>query len=127
MPDMGALYLTVHNPGPQGDRLLSVEVGIASVAETHETVEEEGVMRMVARPQGFEVPPSGQLVLEPGGKHIMLFNPQEPEGETVPVVLHFEKAGAVEVDATVSSVGGSQGHPEDHEMDHSRDSHSGGN
>ncbi len=122
MPNMGALYLTVHNPGAQEDRLLRVEVDLASAAETHESIDENGVMRMLARPEGFAVPAHGQLVLEPGGKHIMLMEPQEPEGETAKVVLHFERAGAVEVLATVAKMGGEGAPAMDHSMNHSIDS-----
>ena len=105
LPDMGAVYLTVVNPGPDGDRLLRAETGIAQAAETHETVEENGVMRMVARPEGFEVPAGGTLELRPGGKHIMLLAPQAPAraAASIPLTLHFERAGAVEVQAAVSS------------------------
>jgi len=42
------------------------------------------------------------LVLEPGGFHIMLFDLTGPikDGDVVPVTLTFEKAGEVKVDAT---------------------------
>ncbi len=62
-PDAGAVYLTVVNPGSQGDRLLRVETTAAQHAEVHESVEENGVVRMVARPEGFEVPAGGTLEL----------------------------------------------------------------
>ena len=104
MPEGGAVYFTVVNPGPEADRLLRVETGAARAAETHESVVENGVVRMVARPEGFEVPAEGELVLEPGGKHVMLISPQTADaGGKIALTLHFERAGAVQVQAEVSA------------------------
>jgi len=108
MPEMGAVYLTVVNPGAESDRLLRVETAAARAAETHESLEENGVMRMVAHPDGFEVPAGGTLELAPGGKHIMLLEPKAPQDAagTIPLTLHFEHAGAIEVQAVRSAMGG---------------------
>jgi copper(I)-binding protein len=117
--EMGVVYLTVVNPGAEADRLVSVESPAAGAAETHETVEEEGgVVRMVPRPEGFEVPAGGTLVLEPGGKHVMLMAPERPaEGESeLRLVLHFEHAGAVEVTAPLRDLGGDGSGGSEHEM-----------
>jgi copper(I)-binding protein len=122
MPEMGAVYLTVVNPGPESDRLLRVETGAARAAETHESVEEDSVVRMVARPEGFEVPAGGTLELAPGGKHIMLIEPRELEAAagTIPLTLHFERAGAIEVQAAVSAPEGMDHDSMNHDsMDHS--------
>lgn len=117
----GAVYLTVANPGPEGDRLLRVETGAARAAETHESLEDGGVVRMVARPEGFEVPAGGTLELAPGGKHIMLIDPQAPQdgAGAIPLTLHFERAGAIEVQAALSAAGGDGMDHSGHDMDHS--------
>ena len=118
MAEMGVVYLTVVNPGPESDRLLRVETGAARAAETHESLHENGVVRMVARPEGFEVPAGGTLELGPGGKHIMLIEPralQEAAG-TIPLTLHFERAGAIEVQAVLPGME-EMDHGE-HSMDH---------
>ena len=102
-PSSGAVYFTVVNPGPQSDRLLRVETSAALRAETHESVEDKGMMRMVPHPEGFEVPAGGTLELRPGGKHVMLVEPKPSAGAAaIPLTLHFEHAGAVEVRAAVS-------------------------
>ena len=113
MPETGAVYFKVINPGPEADRLLRVETAAARAAETHESIEENGVVRMLARPEGFEVPAQGELVLEPGGRHVMLIAPQAAKAAgTIALTLHFERAGAIEVQAELSA-------PMDHEhMDH---------
>lgn len=107
MPGMGAVYLRVVNTGQQGDRLVSIETPIAGVVETHESIEEDGVMRMVAHPEGFEIPPNGTVDLAPGGKHAMLIDPQTPaEGATIPLTLHFETSASIEVEAKLMTMEG---------------------
>jgi len=106
-PDAGAVYLTVVNHGRKSDRLLRVETAAAGRAETHESLEENGVVRMVARPQGFEVPAGGKLELAPGGKHVMLLETRAPEptAADLPLTLHFERAGTLAVRAALSPMG----------------------
>lgn len=101
---MGAVYLSVVNPGTESDRLLAVEAP-AAAAEIHETVQEGSLMRMVARPEGFEIPPRGTVELAPGGKHVMLIGPRPGPGDTMRLGLRFEKAGVVEIDVPVIRMG----------------------
>ncbi len=123
-PDAGAVYLTVVNPGSQSDRLLRVETAAAQVAEIHESIEENGVVRMVARPEGFEIAAGETLELQPGGKHIMLMGTQVPADAAgpIPLTLHFERAGAIEVQAALSRMADTDhsGHTMDH-GDHATD------
>lgn len=108
-PSMGALYFTVINSGSGGDRLVRVESTAAQGAETHESLDDNGVMRMEPRPDGFPVPAGGTLELAPGGKHVMLVEPIPVKGGRIPVTLHFEHAGAIEVQAEVLGAGGAGG------------------
>ena len=95
-PGMGALYFSVANHSQTDDRLVRVESADAAVVETHESINDDGVMRMVAHPDGFEVPANGTLVLAPGGKHIMLIAPDLHDADAgVRVELIFEQAGSV--------------------------------
>lgn len=78
-------------------------VGAESPAESprveiHRTRFTDGVMRM--RTEARVALPSGEAVMfEPGGLHLMFMDLKEPlvPGMEVLVVLHFEKAGSVEV------------------------------
>lgn len=127
MAETGAVYLTVVNRSWTGDRLIHVETEAARAAETHESVEENGVVHMVARPEGFEVPAGGKLELAPGGKHIMLIEPKElqPAAGTIALTLHFEGAGAIEVQAAVTAMEGMDHSTMDHgAMDHGAMDHS---
>jgi copper(I)-binding protein len=91
-----ALYFTVVNLLDQPDRLLSVRTEVG-MAETHETVVEEGVYKMLPRPEGFEVPAQGTLTLEQGGKHVMVMGVPEPlaAGTTISATFTFASAGEI--------------------------------
>lgn len=115
----GAAYLEIDN-GPTEDRLLAIETSIAAEVELHESVETEGVMRMVAHPQGFVVPAAGRLSLQPGGKHAMLMEAVAPSATTTVLTLVFEQAGSVEVSAQVLGVPGADDHGS---MDHGSMNH----
>jgi copper(I)-binding protein len=59
-------------------------------AELHRTILEEGGMtRMVPVPE-LTIPAADSILLEPGGLHLMLFDPVRPlaEGDSVTLVLH---------------------------------------
>ena len=53
-----------------------------------------------ARSKGYGMPAKGSFELKPNGAHLMLVDLKRPlkEGEQVPVVLRFEKAGEVKVE-----------------------------
>jgi hypothetical protein len=102
----GAAYVTIRNTGDQSDRLVGVETRVAARPEVHAMVEEDGVMKM--RPAGpLEIPPSGEVRLEPGGRHIMLMQLRQPleEGEQVPLTFVFETAGRITVSAPIAGLG----------------------
>jgi copper(I)-binding protein len=58
-------------------------------ADLHRTVVEEGVARMLPVPE-LTIPAGSSVTLEPGGLHLMLFDPVRPlqEGDSVTLVLH---------------------------------------
>ena len=58
-------------------------------AELHRTVVEEGIARMLPVHE-LIIPAGGSVLLEPGGLHLMLFDPLRPllEGDSVTLVLH---------------------------------------
>ncbi|HEX9466329.1 MAG TPA: copper chaperone PCu(A)C [Alphaproteobacteria bacterium] len=97
----GAAYMTVVNSGAD-DRLVSASTPIAGKAEVHETINDNGVMKM--RPAGaLEVKPGTPTKLQPGGLHLMLTELKAPlaDGQSFPLTLVFEKAGKVETSVHV--------------------------
>ena len=114
MTNNTALYFTLHNTTDQTVRLTSVSVDDMT-AEMHESIMENGVARMEARPDGFEIPPGEHLMLAEGGKHVMLMGIKEPlaAGTEIEVTLEFEGADPVTFMAPVSEEAGPA-------MDHSQ-------
>lgn len=100
-----AAYFTVENLG-EADRLTAVSTPRAEKAELHTTIEEGNVMKM--RPvDRLDIPAQGSVTLKPQGLHVMLIGLKGPlkAGETLPLTVHFEKAGDIQVSVAVVKVG----------------------
>ncbi|MDR7521630.1 MAG: copper chaperone PCu(A)C [Armatimonadota bacterium] len=97
-PGTSAIYMTIHNTGPRGDRLVRAETDVAAAVELHETRMEGGMSRMHKLP-AIVVPAGGRVTLRPSGLHIMLLGLKRDlrEGDRFTATLHFEQAGAVAV------------------------------
>ena len=98
----GAGYMMIYNPTGVSDRLLSAESEASTRLELHTVLTENGVAKM-RQVTGIDVPAKGSAKLAPGGFHMMFLQLTGPfkQGELVPVVLKFEKAGEVRVNFTV--------------------------
>jgi copper(I)-binding protein len=101
-PDTTAAYVTIQHHGHIPEALLAASSPIATRGELHTTSLRDGIMEMHAQPQ-FAIPADGQLAMHPGGMHIMLLGLTQAlhPGDTVPLVLTFQQAGAVAVEAVV--------------------------
>lgn len=108
--DVTAMYMTIKTTGA-GDRLISATTPISPIVQLHETVMRDGAMNMQQVAGGIPVPPAGEVVLKPGGLHIMMMNLTAPlkVGQTVPIELNFEKAGKVSLTAPVKPIGDTTG------------------
>ena len=103
---VGAAYFEVRVDAGKGDRLIEASTPVAALAEVHEHSMEAGVARM-RRVEVIAVPAGKPLVLGPGGYDVMLMGLKEPlkEGDIFKLTVVFERAGAIEVDATVEPIG----------------------
>jgi len=59
-PGTSAIYMVIHNTGPDGDRLMRADADVATAVELHETRMEGGMSRMHMVP-AIAVPPRGQV------------------------------------------------------------------
>jgi copper(I)-binding protein len=86
------------------DRLLSVDSPVAAQAQLHEHLGTDGMMKM-QQVDGMLIPAAGQVRLAPFKAHVMLLGlgdrSQLVEGAYFPLTLHFQNAGAVEVQVQV--------------------------
>ncbi|MCE3231615.1 MAG: hypothetical protein K0R52_1543 [Alphaproteobacteria bacterium] len=96
-----AAYLTITNMSQDPDKLIRAECPDATAVELHNHIEEDGVMKM--RPVPFIEIGKDPVELKPGGLHIMLMGLKDSfQGKgSVPLTLHFEKAGKVDVNFSV--------------------------
>lgn len=95
-------YMQIRNHERQADRLLKVQTDIAQIVELHTMNEENGVMSM-RQVDAIDVPAQGEVVLKPGGFHIMLFgiHSELKPGDKATFILQFERAGMIAVEAVV--------------------------
>jgi periplasmic copper chaperone A len=107
----GGGYLTVTNQGPEEDRLLGVTSPLAEKIQFHAMAIDNGVAKMIQL-SAIELHPGVPVVFKPGGIHMMLLGlkRQLKEGETVPLTLMFEKAGAIELDARILGIAATGDH-----------------
>jgi len=104
---IGAGYLTIKNTGSAPDRLVGGSMADAVSVEIHEMTMDGGVMKMRPVAGGLEIKPGETVELKPGSFHIMLTGLKQPleKGQKVKGTLEFEKAGKVEMEYTVETVG----------------------
>ncbi len=100
-------YLTIQNMGSAPDRLIGGSADIAGKVEVHEMAMNNGVMTMRPLDNGLVIEPGKTVKLAPGGYHLMLFDLKGPlkQGDKVPLMLEFEKAGKVPLALDVQGVG----------------------
>ncbi|MCS6938489.1 MAG: copper chaperone PCu(A)C [Roseiflexaceae bacterium] len=105
--DMGgansAAYMVIRNTGNEPDKLIAASTDVAKTVELHTVVEEGGMMRMRQVEGGIDIPAKGEVVLKPGGFHVMLIGLTRDlnAGDKVQLTLTFEKAGQIPVTAEV--------------------------
>jgi copper(I)-binding protein len=100
----GAAYLTIINRGSGSDRLESADADWAARVTLHEVIREGDLVSMRELPDGLPIPAGSRIVLQPGGRHLML------EGVSLganvraaPLLLHFARAGQIRAQLSVES------------------------
>jgi periplasmic copper chaperone A len=103
----GVVYLTVTDHGAP-DTLIGIASPVAASAELHETINDNGVMKMRSV-ASLPVAPGKPIKLAPGGYHVMLVGLKQAlvAGRSFPVTLTFAKAGMVTTTAMVQAAGAS--------------------
>ena len=108
-------YMIIRNQSAQPERLIGGASQVAGKVQTHVSIKDGDIMRM-REVKAYDIPANGTFELKPNGSHLMLVDLKHPlkEGEKVPVILKFEKAGEVKVDFEVrplsASASGHQHH-----------------
>ncbi len=103
---VGGAYLEIKAAQGAADRLVAAKSPLAGKVEIHEHVHEGDVMKM-RRVDGVAVAGGQSVTFKPGGYHLMLMDLKHglKQGEKLPLTLVFEKAGEVNVEATIAPIG----------------------
>lgn len=119
----GVVYMAVTNTGDETDRLIGATTPMAREVQIHMHEEVDGVMQM-RRLDAIEIAPGETMLLEPGGRHLMLMGltGRLQEDTTYPMTLIFERAGEVAIDVVVEAPGaagpeGGMEHHDEHETE----------
>lgn len=120
---VGAAYVEIKAKDGAPDVLVSASSPLAGRVELHTHSMDDGVMKM-RRIDKLPIAGGTAAVLKPSGDHIMLFDLKEPlkEGAILPITLVFEKAGEVNIEATIEPPGAKGPHGLDHQPGHDGDS-----
>ena len=106
----GAAYLTLTNNGAP-DELVGASTPVAASAGVHETINDNGVMKM--RPvRSIALEPGKKVTFTPGGYHVMLIGLKAPlkVGDSFPLTLSFAHAQPITVTVKVQAGGAGMGH-----------------
>jgi copper(I)-binding protein len=97
-----AAYMSISNPGDAAVTINGISSPDFESAELHRTVINESVASMQHIKQ-LDVPANGDITLEPGGLHLMLFNPKRmlTAGDTVTLTIHVTNGTCMTVSAPV--------------------------
>lgn len=105
---MGAAYFTLVNGGGP-DRLVAVIAESPMLAGVHESRQEKGIVRMIAR-DSVPVPAHGRLTFAPGGLHVMLSHIPQPPPPAVKLTLRFQRHPDIMMTIPLSPSGGRKDH-----------------
>lgn len=84
-------------------------------AEIHQTLVEDGMARMLPVEE-LAIPANEHIALEPGGRHLMLYNPARAlrHGDTTVLTIHLEDGSDITVTVPVMRQTGDPGHHHQH-------------
>jgi copper(I)-binding protein len=103
---MGAIYAEFRNTGGRDMGVDSIKTSVAKLAEIHESVEIDGMMRM-REIVPFTIPAGETVKLQPGGKHIMLMGLKNAlrEGQKARIEITLTDGKQIQVDFVVGGFG----------------------
>lgn len=118
---MLAGYMTIENHTDKKKVLVSVTSPAFDKIEIHKSVNKDGMASMEQQRE-LSIAAQGKVTLEPGGFHLMLFNPHSAikAGDNIAFTLKFANGSTSMVNATVKkATGGSEHHHHGEHDDHS--------
>ena len=110
-----AAYMVLKNTADTPRTITRIDSPDFRDAQIHRTVVEDGVAKMLPVEQ-LQLPASGSVTLEPGGLHLMLFDPQRPlrDGDSIILIIHASDGDSITVHAPVVRKTGGHEHSHHH-------------
>lgn len=99
--DMSAGYLTLTNNTADTITITDVTSPQFGKVELHQSIVEDGIARMVGLSH-LEIPAGTSVVLEPGGKHLMLMQPVDAL-QQVSLDFHTDDTVALTVNVSIDN------------------------
>ncbi|MBT8433480.1 MAG: copper chaperone PCu(A)C [Gammaproteobacteria bacterium] len=95
-------YMTIHNPQSETVSIVSLRSQAFASIEIHQTIEQDGMMRM-EQVTGLKIEPDSSVQLAPGGLHLMMMNPSEPTqpGDLLEIVIVLDDGSEQSVEMQV--------------------------
>ena len=95
-------YMTVHNAQTQTVSIISIRSNAFASVEIHQTITQDGLMRMEPVPI-LTIEADSTVQLTPGGLHLMMINPTEPTkpGDSLEIVIEFDDGSTQHLDMIV--------------------------
>jgi copper(I)-binding protein len=114
-----AAYMTLRNRSDTAVNIISISSPDFAQVEMHRTVVEGGMARMLPVAV-IEVPVTGELVLEPGGLHLMLIEPKHPltEGDFVKLYMELGNGPCITLTVPVIHPGAADTDQQEHHHHH---------
>lgn len=102
----GAVYMTILNGTDAEVRLTGASSPLAESVDMHETVDDNGILRMMPLGDGVAIPAGGAIVFAAGGKHVMLNHLAAPlkAGDEVVLTLNFSNGDSIDVKTVASDM-----------------------
>ena len=100
-----AIFMTIKNTGNEDRTLVSASTSIANKVELHTVIKTDDMMKM-REVDTIEIPKNQDVMLKPGGLHIMLLDLTQPlkEKEFIDVTLNFKNGDKEQFKAPVKKV-----------------------
>lgn len=110
-----AAYMVLRNTGDTPRSVTHIDSPAFKDSQIHRTVMEDGMAKMLPVEE-LQLPVHGSVSLEPGGLHLMLFDPLRDmhEGDIVTLVIHYGNGESVTVQAPVVRKTGEHDHTHHH-------------
>lgn len=103
--NISSAYMKVINTSTKPLRLVGASSQISERIELHEHTMTNGMMRMRQK-DSVDIPVNQEVIFQPSGLHLMIFDLKQPlkSTENVVITLHFDDKSSVNVTYAIKSI-----------------------